>query len=272
MWSNAAAMVRSSVKGMRIAVIGASGNIGRRVCELLESGGSASSAHEVVRASRASGVDAYRGVGLEAALAGADVVIDVTSNNSSNDEAELIEFFGAVGHNVAAAAKTAGVRHLVLLSVVGLQHDRRVAHYRGKQAQERAVRDVARAGGVSFTIVRATQFHDYPEIVVERTLRDGVAHLTPLLLQPVDPQEVADYLVEVALDAPRNDVVEIAGPATEDLVDMARRLYAAKGQQLTLVPSWRGPAGTSTAGEVMLPGPGARLGEVRFDEWLERRS
>jgi uncharacterized protein YbjT (DUF2867 family) len=247
---------------MRIAVIGATGNIGRRVCELLEAAG-----HGVVRASRANGVDAYAGVGLDGAVAGADAVIDVTSNNSSGDEGELVDFFGVVGRNTAAAAARAGVGHLVLLSVVGLQHDRRVAHYRGKQAQEAAVRE----GGVPFTIVRAAQFHDYPEIVVERTLSDGVAQLAPLLLQPVDPQEVAEYLVEVALGAPHGAVVEIAGPATEDLVDMARRLYARKGVQLTLVPSWRGPAGTSTAGEVMLPGPGARLGKVRFDEWLAAR-
>jgi len=248
---------------MRIAVIGATGNIGGRVCDLLEAAG-----HEAVRASRASGVDAYAGIGLDGAVAGADAVIDVTSNNSSNDEAELVDFFGAVGRNVVAAAARAGVGHLVLLSVVGLQHDRRVAHYRGKQAQEATVG----AGGVPFTIVRATQFHDYPEIMVERTLQAGVARLAPLLLQPVDPQEVAAYLVEVVLGEPRDGVVEIAGPATEDLVDMARRLYAAKGVRLTLVPSWRGPAGTSTAGEVMLPGPEARLGRVGFDEWLAGRN
>src|SRR5581483_5456471 len=134
----------------------------------------------------------------------------------------------------------------------------------GKREQERLVT----AGAVPWTIVRATQFHDFAAMVAGWTEQDGEATIAPLLVQPVAPADVADVLAEVAAGKPQRRRIDLAGPRTEDLVDMARRTYAARGQQITLVPTWRGLFGPSMAGEVLLPGPGARIAPTSFDDWL----
>jgi uncharacterized protein YbjT (DUF2867 family) len=243
---------------MRVAVIGATGRIGRCTTDKL-----ARSGHETVSISRSTGVDAYTGTGLDAALAGVDVVVDVC-NTRSADEAEIIDFFGTITGNLLAAEDRAGVAHHVLLSIVGLEHDRHVAHYAGKREQERRVL----AGPIPWSIVRSTQFHDFAAMIAGRTLRDGVATIAPLLVQPIDQRDVAAFLVEVATRAPLGRQIDIAGPETQDLVDMARRTFAARGEQVRLIPTWRGLYDTSMAGEVMLPGDGARLGTITFDDWL----
>jgi uncharacterized protein YbjT (DUF2867 family) len=243
---------------MRIAVAGATGRIGQLTVDVLERAG-----HEAVPVSRKSGVDAYTGAGLDAALRGADAVIDATSTPAQN-EAETVDFFGTVTRNLLAAGELAGVRHHVLLSVVGIDHGQRSAHYAGKREQERLVK----AGPVPWSIVRATQFHDFAAMVAGRALRDGAATIAPLLVQPIAPADVAAVLAETAAAAPLRATLDIAGPRTEDLVDMARRTFAARGQDVTLVPTWRGIFGTDMAGEVLLPGPGARLTPTTFDDWL----
>jgi uncharacterized protein YbjT (DUF2867 family) len=243
---------------MRIAVVGATGRIGALTGTALERGG-----HEVVPVSRSRGVDVYTGDGLDDALAGVDVVIDA-SNTPVQDEAQIVDFFGTSTRNLLAAGQRAGVRHHVLLSIVGIDHDQPVPHYAGKREQERLVRD----GGIPFSIVRATQFHDFPAMTAEWAEQDGLATVAPLLLQPIAPADVAGFLAETATGAPLGGSVDVAGPETQDLVDMARRTFAARGREVRLVPTWRGIFGTSMAGEVLLPGPGARLGGTTFDDWL----
>lgn len=243
---------------MRVAVMGASGRIGRHTVDALTRSG-----HETVPISRSTGVDAYTGAGLDEALADVDVVVDV-SNTRSQDEAEIVDFFGTVTGNLLAAEERTGVRHHVLLSIVGLEHDRHVPHYAGKREQERRVM----AGPVPSSIVRATQFHDFAAMVAGWTLRDGTATIPPLLVQPIAQQDVGEMLADVATGAPLERPIDIAGPETQDLVDMARRTFAARGSQVRLVPTWRGLYDTSMSGEVLLPGDGARLGRVTFEEWL----
>jgi uncharacterized protein YbjT (DUF2867 family) len=243
---------------VRIAVAGATGRIGRLTVAALERAG-----HQPVPVSRGSGVDAYTGAGLDAALRGADAVIDST-NISSNNQAEIVDFFGTTTRNLLAAGERAGVRHHVLLSIVGIDHGQPVAHYAGKREQERLVTE----GPVPWSIVRATQFHDFAAMVAGRAERDGVATIAPLLVQPVAPADVADVLAEIAAAAPLRARLDIAGPRTEDLVDMARRTFAARGQDIRLVPTWRGIFGPHMAGEVLLPGEGARLTPTTFDDWL----
>jgi uncharacterized protein YbjT (DUF2867 family) len=245
---------------MRIAIVGATGKIGGHTAAALTRAG-----HEVVAISRAMGTDAYTGAGLDQALSAApvDAVVDA-SNTSSLAEAEVVDFFGTITRNLLAAEARAGIRHHVLLSIVGLEHDRHVAHYEGKKEQERLVQ----AGSTPYSIVRATQFHDFAAMIAERATRDGVSYLAPLLVQPIAPSEVGSMLAEVATGEPLDATIDIAGPRTEDLVDMARRTFAARGQRVTLVPTWRGTFDTSMAGEVLLPGPDARLGTVSFDEWV----
>jgi uncharacterized protein YbjT (DUF2867 family) len=243
---------------MRIAVAGATGNIGRPTIAALERGG-----HDVVGISRSLGVDLRTGAGLDAALAGVDAVVDVT-NAPAADRDAAVSYFGTTTRTLLAAAARAGVRHHVLLSIVGVHRIEGNPHYAGKREQERLVAE----GPVPWTIVPATQFHDFAAMVAGWTARDGVATIAPLLVQPVAPADVAGLLAEVAAGEPRGRHADVAGPETQDLVDMARRTLQARGEELRLVPTWQGVFGTSMAGEVLLPGEGAYIAPTTFDEWL----
>src|SRR5690349_18484905 len=209
---------------MRIAVAGATGNIGALTVTALQKAG-----HDVVRMSRSLGIDLVGGEGLDAALAGADAVIDVTSSTAA-DPAETVAFFGAVTRNLLAAEERAGVGHHVLLSIVGVDRIEGNAHYAGKREQERLVA----AGPVPWTIVPATQFHDFAAMVTSWTERDGVAAIAPLLVRPVAPADVAAVLAEIATGLPRGRYRDVAGPEPQDLVDMARRTDQARGRTVKL--------------------------------------
>jgi uncharacterized protein YbjT (DUF2867 family) len=243
---------------MRVGVVGATGRIGSCAVAALEHAG-----HEAVRISRSHGVDVRSGAGLAQALSGVDGVIDA-SNTPSQDEAEIVDFFGAGTRNLLAAEEQAGARHHVLLSIVGIHRGQQAPHYAGKREQERLVT----AGPVPWSIVAATQVHDYAAMVAGRTERDGVAPIAPLLVQPIAMSDVGDILAEIATGDPLNATLDIAGPDTQDLVDMARRTLAVRGQDIKLVPTWRGLYGTDMSGEVLLPGPDARIAPTSFDDWL----
>jgi uncharacterized protein YbjT (DUF2867 family) len=216
-----------------------------------------------VPVSRSVGVDACTGTGLDAALQGAEAVIDCTNISSSN-QAEIVEFFSTATRNLLAAEERAGVRHHVLLSIVGIDRGQPVAHYAGKREQERLVT----GGPVPWSIVRATQFHDFAAMVAGWAEHGGVATIAPLLVQPIAPADVAAVLAEIAVAPPLHAKVDVAGPGTQDLVDMARRTFAARGQDIKLIPTWRGIFGLHMAGEDLLPGERARLTSTTFDDWL----
>ncbi|MBO9625243.1 MAG: NAD(P)H-binding protein [Microbacterium sp.] len=244
---------------MRIAVAGGTGRIGRLVVEELRRSG-----HEAVSLSRSEGVDLRSGDGLASRLAGADAVIDVTNPPVATVE-EAEEAFTAITATLLRAERDAGVAHHVALSIAALDAVDGNPHYFGKRAQERAVA----TGPIPFTIVRATQFHDFPAMIAEWSVVDGEGVVPPLLLQPIAPADVAAELVAAATSAPLDGAVEIAGPRTEDAVDMARRTFAARGHDLPVRASWREAAlGLEFAGEVLLPSAQARLAPTRFDEWI----
>jgi uncharacterized protein YbjT (DUF2867 family) len=243
---------------MRIAVAGATGNIGARTVAALERDG-----QDVVRISRSLGVDLSTGDGLDHALAGVDAVIDVTSGPAT-DHAEAVAYFGTATRNLLAAGERAGVRHHVLLSIVGIDRVEGTAHYAGKREQERLVA----AGPVPWTIVPATQFHDFAAMVAGWTERDGVAAIAPLLVQPIAPEDVADVLADIAAGEPRGRYVDVAGPEPQDFVDMARRTNEARGRTVKLVPTWSAVFGVEMAGTVLLPGEGVRIAPTTFDAWL----
>ncbi len=247
---------------MRIAVAGATGNIGARTADVLERGG-----HEVVRISRSRGVDLTTGEGLDDALAGVDAVVDAI-NAPASDRDDTVDYLGTTTRTLLAAEQRAGVRHHVLLSIVGIHDVEGNAHYAGKREQERLVE----AGPVPWTIVPVTQFHDFAAMVASWTEKDGVATIAPLLVQPIAPDDVADVLAELALGEPRGQYVDVAGPEPQDLVDMARRTYQARGREVKLVPTWRGVFGPQMAGEVLLPGENARLAPTTFEEWLAKET
>lgn len=243
---------------MRIAIAGATGHIGALVSAALGRRGA-----DVVPISRSHGVDLVSGQGLAAALTGVQAVVDVT-NSTATDAAQVVDYLGTATRNLLAAERAADVRHHVLLSIVGIHRVEGNAHYAGKREQERLVE----AGPVPWTIVPATQFHDFAAMVASWTERDGVATVPPLLVQPIAPLDIAEVLAEVAVGEPQGRYPDVAGPRTEDLVDMARRTLAVRGDDVRLVPTWNGLFGTSMAGEVLLPGPAARLAPITFDEWL----
>jgi uncharacterized protein YbjT (DUF2867 family) len=243
---------------VRIAVAGATGHIGALTVSALEGGG-----HELVRISRSLGVDGLTGVGLDEALEGVEGVVDVT-NTAATDRAEAVAFFGTITRNLLDAEHRGGVRHHVLLSIVGLDRVEGNAHYAGKREQERLVAD----GPVPWTIVPATQFHDFAAMVTSWTERDGAATIAPLLVHPIAPSDVADILAEVAVGEPQGRYPDIAGPEPQDLVDMARRTNDVRGHRVRLIPSWSGLFDTSMAGDVLLPGDRARIAPTTFDEWL----
>jgi uncharacterized protein YbjT (DUF2867 family) len=244
---------------MRIAVAGATGNIGARTVSFLERDG-----HDVIRMSRSLGIDLLTGDGLDAALDGVHAVVDAISSPPVSPE-ETRDYFATTTKNLLTAEQRAGVAHHVLLSIVGIsQTSGGTAHYAGKREQERLVEQ----GAVPWTIVPATQFHDFAAMAAGWTERDGVATIAPLLVQPISPDDIAAILAEVSTGEPQGRYVDVAGPETQDLVDMARRTNAVRGRTVKLVPSWSGPLDLSMAGNVLLPAENARIAPTTFDQWL----
>jgi uncharacterized protein YbjT (DUF2867 family) len=247
---------------MRIAVAGATGNIGARTVSALERNG-----HEAVRISRSLGVDLLSGDGLDAALAGVDAVIDTVSSPPVS-AAETVAYFGTITTNLLRAEARAGVGHHVLLSIVGVHRLDGNAHYSGKREQERLIVDGVDGVSVPWTVVPATQFHDFAELAVGWTEQDGAATIAPLLVQPIAPDDIAAVLAEVAVGEPQGRYADVAGPDPQDLVDMARRTLALRGREVKLIPTWDGVFDESMAGNVMLPGEDVRIAPTTFDDWL----
>lgn len=243
---------------MRIAIVGGTGFTGRHVAVAALNLG-----HEAVMVARSTGADLMTGVGVAAALEGVDAVIDVT-NASSNDAESSRRVFGTMTRNLLTAEQRAGVRHHVLLSIVSIARLPHVPHYAGKLAQEALVQE----GRVPFTIVRATQFHEFGEMMVQWNRTGDSATIPPLRLQPVAAADTGSVLTEVATQAPRNGWFELAGPERLDLVDMARRTLAARRQSVLVTAGWSGGFDETAAGDPFLPGPDARIAPTSFDAWL----
>lgn len=236
--------------------------VGRHVVHALRRSG-----HEAVAIARSMGVDVLTGAGLAEALAGADSVVDVL-NVPAADADEARALFGAATSRLLEAERRAGIEHHVLLSILGLDRVEGNAHYAGKRLQE----ELVLAGPVPATVLRAAQFHEFAGMVVGWTRRDEVAIVPPLLIQPVAASDVGEALAQLATGGPRRGRIDLAGPEPQDLVDMARRTLAARGEAIRLVPSWQGPFGVEMAGEPLLPSSEAQLATTTFDEWLATQS
>lgn len=187
---------------MKIVVIGGSGLIGTKVVNKLRELG-----HDVVAASLSTGVDILTGAGLGEALAGAQVVVDVANSPSFEDKAAM-EFFETAGRNIFAAEAAAGVGYHVALSVVGTDRLLQSGYFRAKMAQENMVE----ASGVPYTIVRATQFFEFMGRIADSATEGETVKLPPVLMQPIVSDDVADAVADVALGAPVNGMLEVAGP------------------------------------------------------------
>ncbi len=241
---------------MKVAVVGGTGAVGRRVVEEVTRTG-----HEPVVLSRSGGVDLLTGAGLDAALAGAEAVIDV-SNPANWRRTEEVERFFTVGtgHLLEASAR-AGVRHLVVLSIVGSDVVD-LDYYLGKRRQEALVT----AGPVPWTVLRATQFFEFASQVLAGAT-GPVAQVPPMLSQPVSTSDVAARLVELAVGEPQGVTAPIAGPERIRLVDMARRFVARRGDAVEVEEAGEGPAGLSTG--ALCPRGGYVQGRETFAEYLD---
>ncbi|WP_431510103.1 SDR family oxidoreductase [Variovorax sp. DAIF25] len=244
---------------MKIVVIGGSGLIGSKVVDRLREAG-----HEVVAASPASGVNTLTGEGLDAALAGAQVVLDVANSPSFEDQA-VLEFFQTSGRNLLAAEAKAGVRHHVALSVVGTDRLSESGYFRGKIAQEALIR----AANIPYTIVHSTQFFEFLGSIAQSGADGNTVHLSPAFVQPIASDDVAAAVADYTLGAPRQGVVEIAGPERVRLSDLVQRYLKASNDPRTVVPDVKTRYfGALLQDDTLVPGPNPRLGALNFDAWF----
>jgi uncharacterized protein YbjT (DUF2867 family) len=245
---------------MKIVVIGGTGLIGSKTVAILRQGG-----HEVIAGSPKSGVNSITGEGLKEAMAGAQVVIDLTNSPSFEDRA-VLEFFETSGRNLLAAEAAAGVRHHVALSIVGTDRSDN-GYFRAKLAQEKLIV----ASGIPYTIIRATQFLEFLGAIAASSADGNVVRLPPGLFQPIAADDVAPIVAEVALAAPRNGIVEIAGPERAPFNEIVARYLKAVGDQREVV---RDPEARYFGGRVeersLVPLGEARLGRIGLDEWVRR--
>jgi uncharacterized protein YbjT (DUF2867 family) len=246
----------------KIAVTGATGRVGRHVVELLETGG-----HDVVAISRSNGVDVVTGDGLAAALEGVETIVDAATGPSP-DEQEATAFFTASARNVQQLGAQAGVKRIVLPSIVGIDRIKN-GYNAAKLAQERLHRD----GPVPVRILRATQFNEFVEELVNWGRQGDVSYVWGMQTQLIAARTVAEALVELATEnkpvraTGDGPVWEIAGPRAERLADAARLLAARRGEPARIEEVDAPDPLYATGGA--LPGPDAVLAGPTFDEWLE---
>lgn len=244
---------------MNIVVIGGSGLIGRQLSTLLRQAG-----HAVTAASPSSGVNAVTGQGLSEALAGAQVVVDVSNSPSFEDEAVMHFFRSSTRHLLEASAR-AGVGHYVALSVVGSERVPASGYFRAKVAQEALIQ----AGPVPYTLVRATQFHEFLMSIAHVATEGQTVRLPSAPLQPIAASDVAVALADVAVQAPLNGTCEVAGPEAVPLDQLIRQVLQAR-QDPREVVSDPGATyfGSPLEGNALIPGPDARIGKVSLAQWL----
>lgn len=250
---------------MNITVVGGTGLIGARVVRILEAEG-----HRVVAAARATGVNSYTGEGLEAALDGAEVVVDV-SNSSYTDEAAAREFFYASTLNLLTYGAAAGVAHHVALSVVGTDRLARAegGYFQAKDEQERLIVQ----SGRPYSLVHATQFYEFIRSIIDNAVNGGIVRLADARIQPIAADDVAAAVAGVATGAPLGGVAEFAGPEVFDLADLARRdLRARRDPREVVADPLSTYFGAWLASDDLLPDADAHLVSKRFDDWLNDSS
>ncbi len=246
----------------KITVIGATGMIGRQLVPLLSKAG-----HEVTEATRASGIDLVTGEGLDNALVGADVVIDVINSATPEDSSEA--FFTQTSANLSAAAAKAGVGHYVVLSIVGADGMAADAGYmRGKLAQETA----AASSGLPWTVLRATQFHELAQPITDSLTVADEVRAPVALIQPIDSAEVTAILARIATGESLNAIHNIGGPQKMSFADMVRAVLFHQSRTLDVVED---PSATYSGLHIdettLVTDDDAELGTMRLADWLARR-
>jgi uncharacterized protein YbjT (DUF2867 family) len=246
---------------MKIVVVGGTGLIGSKVVAKLKQKG-----HEALAAAPNTGVNTITGEGLKEALASAQVVIDLANSPTFEDKAAL-EFFETSGRNLLAAEAAAGGRHHVALSIVGCDRTPDNGYFRAKVAQEKLIK----TSGIPYTIIRSTQFLEFLGATAASSTDGNMVRISPGLFQPIAADDVAAIVADVALAAPRNGIIEIAGPERAPFNEFVARYLKAVGDPRKVVSD---PEARYYGGRVeehsLVPLGEVRLGRIGLDEWLRR--
>jgi uncharacterized protein YbjT (DUF2867 family) len=246
---------------MKIVIIGGTGLIGTKLVNNLRQ-----QEHEVVAASPSRGINSVTGEGLEAALSGAQVVVDVSNAPSWEDKA-VLEFFETSTRNLLAAEGVAGVRHHVALSVVGSDKLLASGYFRAKVAQEKLIQD----SPIPYTIVRATQFFEFVGSIADSATDGQTIRLSSALIQPIVSDDVAAALASVAVAEPLNGMVDLAGPEAIPLDELVGQFLKAKSDPRTVLTDEQAAYyGIPLKERSLVPEGNPRIGGTRFEAWLRR--
>jgi uncharacterized protein YbjT (DUF2867 family)/quercetin dioxygenase-like cupin family protein len=245
---------------MKIVVIGGSGLIGSKLVSKLSASG-----HEVVAASPSSGVNAVTGEGLAEALKSAAVVVDVT-NPPSFEDAVALKFFETSTRNLLTYEAAAGVRHHVVLSVVGMERLPEYGYFRAKIVQEKLIQ----GSSIPYSIIRATQFFEFIGRIADEATRGDTVRTSSALIQPMAADDVASLLAGIAVNTPLQGTVEIAGPDQFHLDDLIRRDLAARNDPRTVESDPHALYfGAELSEKTLVPADDAQLAETHFEDWLQ---
>jgi len=244
---------------MKYVVIGGTGLIGSKVVARLQAQG-----HEVIVAAPSTGINVLTGEGLDAAMVGADAVVDL-SNSPAFDDATAMDFFETAGRNLLAAESRAGVEHHVALSVVGTRKLTASGYFRAKIRQE----DLIQGSGIPYTIIHSTQFFEFLPGIIKSSADGDAIRLPTALIQPIASEEVAESVSRAALQAPVNGILEIAGPERAPLPAFAERFMHVVGDTRQVVAD----AGTPYFGAMLqegtlVPEGAAWQGQIGFERWI----
>jgi uncharacterized protein YbjT (DUF2867 family) len=243
---------------MKIVVIGGTGLIGSKVVALLGEHG-----HDAVAASPNTGVNSVTGEGLDAALAGADVVVDVSNSPSWEDDA-VLDFFKTSTSNLLAAEAEAGVRHHVALSVVGTERLQESGYFRAKLAQEKLIEE----SEIPYSIVRATQFFEFVPSIADAAFDGSVIRLAHVFFQPIAAGDVAHQVAMVAVGTPLKGQLEIAGPDRFRMDEFFRKILAERNDPREVVTDPKAVYyGISPTESAMVPDDDATLVETSYAAW-----
>jgi uncharacterized protein YbjT (DUF2867 family) len=248
---------------MKIVVIGGSGLIGSNVVDRLRREG-----HETLAASPSKGVNSITGEGLAEALAGAQVVVDVANAPSWEDQA-VLDFFETSTRNLLAAEAKAGVKHHIALSIVGCERLPENGYFRAKVAQEKLIE----ASPIPYTILRATQFCEFVEGIVNAADEGGTIRLSPGLIQPIAADDVSAVLAELAVGTPANRTVEVGGPDRYPMDELGRKVLSIRGDKRQVVTDAHARYfGSEIDDKSLVTGDNARIAPTTFQDWIGRAS
>jgi uncharacterized protein YbjT (DUF2867 family) len=245
---------------MKIVVIGGSGLIGSKLVEKLGAQG-----HQAVAASPNSGVNTLTGDGLADVLKGAQVVVDVSNSPSFEDKA-VMEFFKTSTGNLLKYGATAGVRHLVALSVVGAERLNESGYLRAKVAQEKLIKE----SSIPYSIVHSTQFFEFVKRIADEATDGSTVRLPPVLFQPIAADDVASAVARVVVGSPLNGTIEIGGPEQFRFDAFIRKMLSARHDLREMIADPHARYfGTELSERSLVPDDGAQLGAIRFADWLK---